>query len=131
MKFKIKSSIPEDIQDVLNYILGKPHKGDYDGVYFTDNGYGADIDQWFPGKEEPKTHKVEFDIDYHAYQEREPAAYDWQHVVYDEAEVNFIYVVKIDGVEVNERLERNSEFYNMVHDEFQKNYEPDGPMEDF
>lgn len=128
---KSNNTLTDEIKDVLNYIQGKPHKGDYSDVYIVNDGYGAEIDQWFD-ENNYKTHEVEFDIDFRHQRVSEPAAYDWNPVTYDEAEIDDIAIYKIDGVDIRERLDKNSEFYNMVSEEFQKNYDSEDyrPEED-
>ena len=128
---KSNNTLTDEIKDVLNYIQGKPHKGDYGDVYIVNDGYGAEIDQWFD-EDNYKTHEVEFDIDFTHQRVPEPTAYDWNPVTYDEAEIDDIAIYKIDGVDIREGLDKNSEFYNMVSEEFQKNYDPEDyrPEED-
>lgn len=116
MKFKIKSSLPEDIQDVLNYILGKPYKGNYE--LYINNGAELEIIDL----DTDKKYIGDLDIDYNTYEEDEPAAYDWDPVKYNVVEVNNIYLDSISGQKVDIDL-KGTKIYNTIVDEFQEHYE--------
>lgn len=119
---KSNNTLTDEIKDVLNYILGKPCKGNYE--LYINNGVELEI----INLDTNKKYIGDLDIDYNTYEEDEPAAYDWDPVKYSVVEVNNIYLDSISGQKVDIDL-KGTEIYNIIVDEFQEHYESDNEPE--
>lgn len=106
-------TLSEDIQDILNFILDKPYKGNYE--LYINNGAELEIIDL----DTDKKYIGDLDIDYNTYEEDEPAAYDWDPVKYNVVEVNNIYLDSISGQKVDIDL-KGTKIYNAIVDEFQE-----------
>ena len=109
-------TLPEDVQDALNYVLDKKHTGNYE-LYI--NGYDLSV----KNIDTDKTYHVELDINYTTHKESEPAAQDWNPTSYNIVEVESINIISIDNYKVNQPIESYTETFTLIAEEFKEQFD--------